>query len=283
MSLSPAAINRPPVGSVRIQTGAIARSDLESAAIVPVDVIAGSPVARSRALSVSADGDLRSGLWDCTAGRFRWESTVDESVHVLEGEVTITSADSQTVTLRSGDTAYVPLGAATVWEVPDYVRTFATTRATAGTQPSGSVSIQTGSVDRTDLEPAPIRRGDVLAGSPVARSLPVSVASDGKFGSWLWDCTAGRFHWNFTVDEIVHILEGEVTITGADGQTVTLRSGDTAYFPLGAATVWDVPDYVRKLATSREPALGTLSRGVRWLKRVTRPLRVRLRELSGRA
>lgn len=87
----------------------------------------------------------------------------------------------------------------------------------------------------------------------------------------------------YTVDEIVHILDGEVTIAGSDGQTVILRSGDTAYFPHGASTVWDVPDYVRKFATTRIPSTDPLSRGVRWLKRVTRPLRARLRELVRRA
>lgn len=80
----------------------------------------------------------------------------------------------------------------------------------------------------------------------------------------------------------MHILEGEVTIACADGQTVILRSGDTAYFPAGASTVWDVPEYVRKFATTRIPATDPLSRGARWLKRVTRPLRVWLRGLAGR-
>ena len=147
----------------------------------------------------------------------------------------------------------------------------------------GSVRIQTSAVSRTDLEPASIQPGKVIAGSPVARSIRMSVSADGDLSSFVWDCTAGQFQCDFTVDEIVHILDGEVSIAGADGQTVILRTGDTAYFPHGTSTIWDVPNYVRKFAMTRIPATDPLSRGVRRLKQVTRPLRRWLRQLAPRA
>jgi ethanolamine utilization protein EutQ (cupin superfamily) len=69
------------------------------------------------------------------------------------------------------------------------------------------------------------------------------------------DCTAGKFHWHFGVDEIVHILEGEVHVTDDAGRTVTLQAGDVGHFALGSHTVWEVPDYVCKLAFHRVPTL----------------------------
>jgi hypothetical protein len=53
------------------------------------------------------------------------------------------------------------------------------------------------------------------------------------------------------VDETVYILEGSVTVTHDDVET-TLRAGDVAFFAAGLRTVWDVDDYVKKIAFLRE-------------------------------
>lgn len=133
--------------------------------------------------------------------------------------------------------------------------------------------IQTSALESPALELAPIPEADVLAGSPVARSCRLSSSAKDDLGSFHWSCTAGRFRWHFSVDEIVHILEGGVTVTGDDGQVVTLGPGDTAHFPCGLTTVWEVPEYVRKFATIRAPAADPLTRAVRLAKRLLRPVR----------
>ena len=61
------------------------RCDLEPAPIRQNWILEGNPVARNRYLSVSADREARTCIWDCTAGRFNWFYDTDETVYVIEG------------------------------------------------------------------------------------------------------------------------------------------------------------------------------------------------------
>jgi uncharacterized cupin superfamily protein len=141
--------------------------------------------------------------------------------------------------------------------------------------PAASSTILTGDARRRDLQPMPIFAPHVIAGEPEARSVKLTESADGLVSTHVWDCTAGRFHWNFGVDEIVHILDGEVHVTDDDGQTIVLGVGDVGHFALNSHTVWDVPEYVRKLAFHRAPkpvplpirALRKLGRAIRALRR----------------
>lgn len=115
---------------------------------------------------------------------------------------------------------------------------------------------------------APIRAADIIEGSPQTRSWDLHTSPTGGVSMNYWDCTAGRFNWSYGTDEMIQILEGEVHVTREDGRTVTLRAGDTAHFPPGSTAVWEVPEYVRKLAFHRNPQTvpdRVLSRVVRML------------------
>jgi uncharacterized cupin superfamily protein len=101
------------------------------------------------------------------------------------------------------------------------------------------------------LAAEPINPGWVLDGSPQARRGTHSTNVDGWAATNVWDCTAGRFNWHFVWEETVMILEGEVRVTNAAGQTHVLVPGSVGYFPAGSWWVWEVPVYVRKLAFGR--------------------------------
>ncbi|HEX5926059.1 MAG TPA: cupin domain-containing protein [Baekduia sp.] len=116
-----------------------------------------------------------------------------------------------------------------------------------------ATTILTGDAQRRDLQPAPIPVDHVIEGEPEARCVRLTESDDGLVSTHLWDCTAGRFHWHFGVDEIVHILDGEVHVTDDRGHTVVLGIGDVGHFALHSHSVWYVPDYVRKLAFHRAP------------------------------
>jgi hypothetical protein len=49
------------------------------------------------------------------------------------------------------------------------------------------------------------------------------------------------------------VLEGEMTITPENGESVTLKEGDFVNFPLGLKTKWHVPHFVRKTFVLRTP------------------------------
>ena len=111
-----------------IQTGSIARNDFKPSPIEPSWIMEGNPTARSVSLAKANDKNFSCGLWECTAGKFKYIFPEDEIVHILEGEVFIQEEGAEH-TLRAGDTAYFPEGLITVWTVPIYIKKFAIFRS----------------------------------------------------------------------------------------------------------------------------------------------------------
>ncbi|HUC51279.1 MAG TPA: cupin domain-containing protein [Xanthobacteraceae bacterium] len=105
-------------------------ADIELAAdpIKPHWVLAGEPQARSQRLAESADGTSSVMAWSCSAGRFNWHYTVDETVHIISGEVFVTDHNGQIQRLGPGDMAFFPAGSRSTWNVPVAVRKLAVCR-----------------------------------------------------------------------------------------------------------------------------------------------------------
>src|SRR5450631_128833 len=99
-----------------------------------------------------------------------------------------------------------------------------------------------------ELVPSPFPAEWVLEGRPQAQATAIARSSDGAMTVIAWSCTKGRFQWQYSVDEMVHILSGEVFITDQSGTERRLGSGDTAFFPAGSTSVWRVTQDVRKVA-----------------------------------
>lgn len=131
--------------------------------------------------------------------------------------------------------------------------------------------IQTGSITRTDFVSTPLELTWILEGNPAARSIPLARAEDGNFSCGLWDCQAGKFKFIFPTDEIIQILEGEVTIE-EKGRIHTLRVGDVAFFPEGLETYWTVPKYVKKYAIFRSVSDPLSTKVYRKLKKMFKTL-----------
>lgn len=113
-------------------------------------------------------------------------------------------------------------------------------------------------VDPQALEDAPPSTPNGQA-APTMRGAVLIRSHDGRVTSGVWDCAAGQFDVTFECDEVVHILEGEVTVR-SNGSVRTLRPGDVALFRTGLTTTWDVPQYVRKLWFHHIPRPSVLQR-----------------------
>lgn len=138
------------------------------------------------------------------------------------------------------------------------------------------------SLSNLELDPAPIRPEWILEGRPVARCRHWSDSSDGTTSAMVWDCTAGRFRWYFGGDEIVHIIEGEVIVSGEDAPERRLGPGDAALFRAGTWSTWHVPSYVRKHAICRDSLPVAITLPLRATRRAGQ-LFTRLREaVTGR-
>src|SRR5580698_4410573 len=120
-----------------------------------------------------------------------------------------------------------------------------------------------------ELSAAPLNPAWILEGAPRARNRLLWTSSDKTGFCMLWDCTAGKFKWSYDLDELVHVIEGAVIVTGPDGISKTLGPGDVALFPRGVTVHWHVEHYVRKVAYCQNqlPKLVALPiRAVRRLK-----------------
>jgi uncharacterized cupin superfamily protein len=88
-------------------------------------ILEGNPVARNEFLSGSADGMANTFYWDCTAGRFNWFYSFDETLQILEGSVTLKDPQGRSTRVVPGDVIFFPAGSRAEWTVHGYVRKLA--------------------------------------------------------------------------------------------------------------------------------------------------------------
>ncbi len=98
---------------------------LASDPINPTWILEGAPNARVHVLAVGSDGSAWTCTWDCTAGKFNWFYSFDETVYILEGSVTLFGGTPKARTLKPGDMVHFPKGSQAHWHVETYVRKLA--------------------------------------------------------------------------------------------------------------------------------------------------------------
>ena len=88
-------------------------------------ILEGKPIARIEHLSSSADSTASTYFWDCTAGRFNWFYSFDETLHILEGSVALKDPAGALHRVVAGDTVFFPAGSQAEWTVERYIRKLA--------------------------------------------------------------------------------------------------------------------------------------------------------------
>jgi uncharacterized cupin superfamily protein len=107
-----------------------ATAELEPAPISPDWVLHGTPETRSKELARSRDLTSYVMVWDCTAGRFNWHYSKDETLVVISGEAFITNEKGEERRLGPGDIVFFPAGSSSTWRVPSYIKKVAFLRHT---------------------------------------------------------------------------------------------------------------------------------------------------------
>ena len=87
----------------------------------------------------------------------------------------------------------------------------------------------------------------ITAGSPVAKWKFLWQSEDKCIGNGTWTCEIGSYNWEYTWDETIYIIDGEVTITENNGNSNTYRAGDLIFVPAGTRTSWDIIQPIRKI------------------------------------
>jgi uncharacterized cupin superfamily protein len=84
----------------------------------PADrVLSGNPQHTARNYFSDRTGQMFSGVWESTPGRWRVSYTENEFCHITDGEVTIEGADGDRWTFKPGDSFVIPAGFSGVWHV----------------------------------------------------------------------------------------------------------------------------------------------------------------------
>lgn len=89
------------------------------------NVMEGSPEQHVWNYFIGADDQVKSGMWDCSAGVFVGPMNNQiEYCHILEGEARIETPDGTSRTVRVGDSFVMDNGLRPVWHVEKYVRKY---------------------------------------------------------------------------------------------------------------------------------------------------------------
>ncbi len=190
---------------------------------------------------------LNVGVWDTTTMQ---EPTGpypgDEFVVVIEGAFEMVDAEGGAVPAAAGQSVIFRNGAPVGWKQQGYLRKFfllyEDPRAEAPRVDSPEGGVMTVDPD------APLSDADLTEGTATPQRDRVLFTNDhGNMQAGIWDTQAfetdvAPFPWH----ELSRVVEGEVTITEADGTAHTFRPGDVFFIPQGTPCRWSVPTYLKK-------------------------------------
>ncbi|GAB5468691.1 MAG: cupin domain-containing protein [Rhodospirillales bacterium] len=218
--------------------------------IPPSDLISGTPKQRGLLVHEDKAQGLSVGVWDCTAMTAKLEPySVHEFMYLLDGDVTMVDAKGHEETIAAGQAFVLPKGFTCQWRQEGYLRKFfviledssdapPSVDAVVRPQPYGPAE------GLTEME---LDAADFITAKPVQRQHIDYADPSGRFLAGTWDATPyERPVTPSKRNELMHILEGSVTMTSDSGPDLTFHAGDTFFVPQGAPCGWRSEVYVRK-------------------------------------
>jgi uncharacterized cupin superfamily protein len=227
---------------------------------LPAEIVeSGNPQQRGKMLFEDKASGISAGIWDCTTFIGKQETyPVTEFMLVLEGSVTVFDAHGGSVTISAGESFVMPKGMVCRWHQPDYMRKFFVILDDAKIPPENAdARVVKLSHDHKPAQVSTPTAADLLISGTPQQHLSMSF-EDGshQFTVGFWDTT--RYHRRaipFPHYELMHFLEGGVSITDAAGNRQQFAAGDTMFVPKGAVADFKVEsDYLRKIFVIFAPA-----------------------------
>lgn len=77
---------------------------------------------RSKAVALEGAGENRSGIWECSPGRYERQVAEAEVMHILAGACSFTPTGGETRQIRAGDTVFFPARTTGVWDIRETLR-----------------------------------------------------------------------------------------------------------------------------------------------------------------
>ena len=228
------------------------------APLAPEGVADGNPEQHGHTYFTDTTGTLTAGVWTSTP----YTETpnvcgVNEFMLVLEGSVGIVDDSGNETIFKTGDAFVMPKGMSNHWHQTEFMRKFyAIFDDPSGETADDPASPKLSTIERS-VNMAAVGKQDesryigevpeqhlLLAFSDFTKQMSVGV----------WDTT--EMHTKplpFVRNELMHLLEGSVTITNGDGVARKFSVGDTFLVPQGMIYQWDSDDYVKKIFCIFQP------------------------------
>jgi uncharacterized cupin superfamily protein len=193
------------------------------------------------------------GVWTCTAFTGKMDAySVHEFMTLLEGSVTIVHKDGSEVTVNAGESFFIPKGTVCQWKQPGHVRKYYVIwDDKSGAKAADPSKLRAVKVDTSaKLSPAEGPDPKLVVGDKQPKWHDNLLFAD-PTGQWtvgLWSTTAyERKVIPFPRHELMHILEGQVTISDGQGREEVFKKGDTLFVPKGAPLGWKCSEDVKKI------------------------------------
>lgn len=219
--------------------------------IPPAELESGTPIQRGIEYFADAGLGLTSGVWDCTPMVTRMGPyPMHEFMIVLAGSVTIRDEAGNDTTIKSGESFILPKGLVCQWRQSEYMRKFYVIfEDPSGAAPADPSSLRVLKADpRCPLQPSPPPAKEMLLSEiPTQQGHNWFEDPTGQWSVGIWGSTPYRRKAiPFPRHELMHLLEGAVTLTDPDLGSQTFTAGDTFFVPMGANVEWHNPQPVKK-------------------------------------
>jgi uncharacterized cupin superfamily protein len=205
-----------------------------------------------------ATNGLMVGVWACSpmTGRMGPWST-NEVMILLEGAVTIDHADGSQLAVTAGEAFFIPKGTVCSWRQECELKKFFVIHSdSSGHVPENARALRARKIDpASPLLPADGPDEALLEGpAPLCHEAIAFTYLTGQLTAGVWSATPYRRAAHpFPRHEVMHILEGSVTLSDGAGRMETFVTGETCFVPKGAVVGWHSATPVRKLFCSFTP------------------------------
>lgn len=198
-----------------------------------------------------------SGPQDLAVGRVAFSGVLDspafphtEVIVVRSGRIDLTLADGGRRTLQAGENIVVAHGTAVRIEAaPGTSWVFCTGTGAASVAPGVTELPANAPLSPSSPPPANLLEGPV----PQCRSFNAFTDEALRLRAGIWDSTPyRRILRPQPVNELMHILVGSVTLTGADGRPVRIAAGESVFVAQGTPCAWDSDEHVAKIYVVQE-------------------------------
>jgi uncharacterized cupin superfamily protein len=199
---------------------------------------------------------LSVGLWQQDANETHWlDYPTHEFMYVLEGEVEIEEKTRRT-TIKAGEAFVIPKGLHCRWIQKGCVRKIFVIleddKPTADAATLHTIKINaSGELTKSDPPSASVL---LFCPPPEQQAREDYASPQGHFTVGVWSTTPyTRKVIPFPRFELMHILEGTVTMSNGAGLHEIISAGETIFVPMGAANGWQSHGLLKKIYCIVQP------------------------------